>query len=111
MAVKAPKNNHQTDQWKLRCGPAGLLLFNRITGLNVLLEEIPVPASLHAKAPRRVSIALTNRCDLACDHCYAPKSPDELQFDTVTQWLAELDSHGTLGVGFGGGGADTLSQV
>jgi MoaA/NifB/PqqE/SkfB family radical SAM enzyme len=50
-----------------------------------------------------VSIALTNRCDLACAHCYAPKSRDELRFDTITRWLAELDAHGTLGVGFGGG--------
>ncbi|MHB2029890.1 MAG: radical SAM protein, partial [Acidimicrobiales bacterium] len=83
--------------------PAGLHLFNRTTGLNVLIDEMPVPASLHSRAPRQVSIALTNRCDLNCAHCYAPKSRDELRFDVVTQWLAELDSHGALGVGFGGG--------
>lgn len=96
-------NNHQADHWKLRGGPAGLHLFNRTTGLNVLLDEIPVPASLHSRAPRQVSIALTNRCDLACAHCYAPKSRDELRFEVITRWLAELDSHGALAVGFGGG--------
>ncbi|PMR75394.1 radical SAM protein [Billgrantia endophytica] len=48
-------------------------------------------------------MALTNRCDLACAHCYAPKSRDALRFDIVTQWLAELDSLGAFGVGFGGG--------
>jgi sulfatase maturation enzyme AslB (radical SAM superfamily) len=101
--VKASTNNYQADHWKLRGGPAGLHLFNRITGLNVLIDEIPVPASLHSQAPRQVSIALTNRCDLACPHCYAPKSRDELPFNLVTRWLAEVDSHGTLGVGFGGG--------
>lgn len=90
-------------QWKQRCSAAGVHLFDRTTGLNVLLDEIPVPISLHSRAPRQVSIALTNRCDLACAHCYAPKSRDELRFDVVTQWLAELDSHGALGVGFGGG--------
>ncbi|MEC7520961.1 MAG: radical SAM protein [Myxococcota bacterium] len=60
------------------------------------------PASW-SRAPRQVSIALTNRCDLACMHCYAPKSRHELPFDTVTRWLGELDAHGALGVGFGGG--------
>lgn len=101
--MKASTNNHQADHWKLRGGPAGLHLFNRTTGLNVLIDEIPVPASLHSRAPRQVSIALTNRCDLACPHCYAPKSRDELPFDVVRRWLAEVDSHGALGVGFGGG--------
>lgn len=71
--------------------------------MNVLIDEIPVPNSLYSRVPRQVSIALTNRCDLACAHCYAPKSRDQLRFDVVTQWLAELDSHGALGVGFGGG--------
>lgn len=90
-------------QWKQRCSPAGLHLFDRNTGLNVLLDEIPVPASLWSRAPRQVSIALSNRCDLACSHCYAPKSRDELRYDVVTRWLAELDASGALGVGFGGG--------
>ncbi len=97
--AKSPR----TGLWKLRCGPAGLHAFNRATGLNVLLDEIPIPASLYSRAPRQVSIALTNRCDLACAHCYAPKSGDELRYDVVTRWLTELDTSGTLGVGFGGG--------
>lgn len=71
--------------------------------MNILINEIPVPASLYSRAPRQVSIALTNRCDLACAHCYAPKSRHELRYDAVTGWLAELDASGTLGVGFGGG--------
>ena len=92
-----------TKDWKLRGGPSGLHLFNRNSGLNVLLEELPIATSLYARAPRQISIALTNRCDLACAHCYAPKSRDKLCIDTVLQWLRELDKHGTLGVGFGGG--------
>ena len=36
-----------------------LYVFDRITGLNILLDEVPVPASLHARAPRQVSIVLT----------------------------------------------------
>ena len=101
--MKVLARSHQASRWKLRGGPAGLHLFNRDSGLNVLINEIPVPAPLQSRAPRQVSVALTNRCDLACAHCYAPKSRDEIRFDDVTQWLAELDSHGALGVGCGGG--------
>lgn len=101
--MKALTDNYQREGWKLRGNPAGLHVFNRNTGLNILLDEIAVPAALHSRAPRQISIALTNRCDLACAHCYAPKSRDELRFDTVTRWLAEFDVAGTLGVGFGGG--------
>lgn len=101
--VKISKDNHRADHWKLRGGPAGLHVFNRTTGLNILSDEISVPAELWSRAPRHVSIALTNRCDLACAHCFAPKSRDELPYDTLTRWLSELDANGTLGVGFGGG--------
>lgn len=101
--MKASTKNNQADHWKLRGGPAGLHAFNRTTGLNILIDEIPVPSSLYSRAPRQVSIALTNRCDLACAHCFAPKSRDELCYDVVTLWLSELDANGTLGVGFGGG--------
>jgi len=101
--VKASADSQKTNHWKLRCGPSGLHFFNRVTGLNVLFDDVLPPASLYSRAPRQVSIAITNRCDLACAHCYAPKSLDELQFDSIVRWLTELDAHGTLGVGFGGG--------
>lgn len=92
-----------TGLWRLRFGPAGFHAFNRTTGVNVLIDEIPIPASVYSRAPRQVSIALTNRCNLACAHCYAPKCRHELRYDDVTRWLAELDTNGTLGVAFGGG--------
>ena len=66
--MKASRNR-QPDEFKLRGGPDGLHVFNRGTGLNLLIDEIPLPTALHSRAPRQVSIALTNRCDLACVHC------------------------------------------
>lgn len=95
--------SRQAQSWKLRCGPAGIHLFDRGSGMNVLLDEIPVPSSHWSRAPRQVSIALTNRCDLTCGHCFAPKSRNELRVELIARWLAELDANGTLGVGFGGG--------
>jgi sulfatase maturation enzyme AslB (radical SAM superfamily) len=88
---------------KVRAGPAGLHYFNRTTGINILVDEITPPTSTWSAAPRHVSVALTNACDLACSHCYAPKNPAILAFDRLTNWLADLDANGCIGVGFGGG--------
>jgi MoaA/NifB/PqqE/SkfB family radical SAM enzyme len=67
------------------------------------LDEIRVPVEERSRAPRFVSFALTNLCDLDCAFCYAPKHPATLDFDRVVAWAQELDKNGTLGIGFGGG--------
>jgi hypothetical protein len=94
---------HVTSHLKIRVGAAGLHLFNRNTGVNFLVDEISLPPSLWSTAPRQVSIALTNACDLLCSHCYAPKHPAALNFERLTSWLTDLDANGCIGVGFGGG--------
>jgi MoaA/NifB/PqqE/SkfB family radical SAM enzyme len=76
---------------KIRAGPDGIHLFCRSSGANVLT------------APRQVSVALTNACDLRCYYCYAPKHRAQLATGQLLGWLRELDSAGCFGVGFGGG--------
>lgn len=88
---------------KMRLGPDGIHLFARASGANLLIGEIVPPESMWAAAPRQVSIALTNTCDLSCSYCFAPKTRASLPFDRVVSWLDELDANGTIGVGFGGG--------
>jgi sulfatase maturation enzyme AslB (radical SAM superfamily) len=88
---------------KMRAGPDGLHIFDRTSGLNVLIDEATLPVSRWSKSPRQVSIALTNACDLRCQHCYAPKEAGRLGFAQVAGWLKELAENGCLGVGFGGG--------
>jgi MoaA/NifB/PqqE/SkfB family radical SAM enzyme len=88
---------------KLRFGPSGIHLFDRTSGLNLLIDELIPPEGEWAIAPRQVSIALTNACDLDCPYCFAPKSRATLAFDRIVSWLKELDANGTLGIGFGGG--------
>jgi MoaA/NifB/PqqE/SkfB family radical SAM enzyme len=88
---------------KVRLGPCGVHFFNRRTGLNILLDEVCIPRESWALAPRQVSIALTNACDLSCHYCYAPKNRAELSFNKLITWLCELDANGCLGVGLGGG--------
>lgn len=88
---------------KIRPGPAGIHVFNRVTGLNILVDEVRVPRSEWAASPRHVSIALTNTCDLNCPHCFAPRTPASLDIERLASWLHELDMNGCLGVGFGGG--------
>ena len=90
-------------RFKIRKGPDGVLLFDRHTGVNILIDEVQVSPELWDMAPRHVSIALTNVCDLSCYHCFAPKSPDSLDLERLIVWLDELNANGCIGVGFGGG--------
>ncbi len=87
----------------MRLGPSGIHLYNRASGLNILIDEFIPPKATWAAAPRQISIALTNACDLACSYCFAPKTRATLNFDRIVAWLDELDANGTIGVGFGGG--------
>jgi len=88
---------------KIRLGPDGAHLFDRQTGLNVLLDEIDPPEHAWSAAPRQISIAVTNACDLTCSYCYAPKHRAILEVSHLLSWMDELDQAGALGVGFGGG--------
>lgn len=88
---------------RIRLGPDGVHLFDRQSGLNLLLDDIPAPEHAWSTAPRQVSIALTNACDLACPYCYAPKHRAFLPLDRLLRWMDELDRAGALGLGFGGG--------
>ena len=96
---------------KFRVGPAGLHIFNRATGLNILFDEMRPNLRIWSKAPRQVSIALTNICDLACPHCYAPKNAASLPYSQLTGWLTELDENGCIGIGFGGGEPSLYSRI
>lgn len=88
---------------KKRIGPDGIHFFDRCTGLNILIDEVLPPENKWSQAPRQISIALTNVCDLHCDFCYAPKVKASLQLDQLKKWIKDLDQLGTLGIGFGGG--------
>ena len=88
---------------KSRIGPNGVHLFDRLSGLNVLLDEVRPKEAAWSKSPRQVSIALTNVCDLHCAYCYAPKHKASLNTGQILGWLRELDTAGCLGIGFGGG--------
>ena len=88
---------------KKRYGPDGIHLFDRNTGLNMLLDDEIPDSGIWTKSPRQVSIALTNICNLKCTHCYAPKSKAFLDKGIVKKWMKELDLAGSFGIGFGGG--------
>ena len=88
---------------KIRRDSSGVHFFDRRSGLNVLWDDISVPPPEWDSAPRFVSLALTNACDLQCRFCYAPKHPARLEPETVLAWAIELDETGCLGLGFGGG--------
>jgi hypothetical protein len=77
---------------KIRMSASGVHLFDRVSGVNVLLDEVRVPAGRFSRAPRYLSIALTNACELRCFYCYAPKHAAALDRDRVLAWAVELDA-------------------
>jgi len=57
----------------------GIHIYDRVTGTNILFDEIGIlPREIHP-GPRVISIALTNKCDSSCYFCYAPKTPETLE--------------------------------
>ncbi|GHG29536.1 hypothetical protein GCM10017667_78860 [Streptomyces filamentosus] len=95
---------------KIRLSASGVHLFDRVSGTNVLLDEVAVPVEQFSRAPRYLSVALTNACELRCSYCYAPKYAASLDRERVLQWAVELDAAGCLGLGFGGGEPTTYRQ-
>lgn len=89
--------------WKSRSTQQGVHYFERQTGINIFLDEVRPPEPNWSVAPRYVSVALTNACELSCPYCYASKKPARLGAQQIGPWLRELDQNGCLGVGFGGG--------
>ena len=85
----------------VRMTESGVHLFNRESGLNILLDEFH--QCTLSRAPANVSIALTGRCNLRCAHCFVSRVNYDLEYERVLGWLRELDGNGCLGVGFGGG--------
>lgn len=90
----------------------GVLFYDRDTGLNILLEEDDLKSyNIPFKPPEKfypdlMSIALTNRCNLLCHHCYAntvSKWNDYYTKDDVLKLLKVIDKLGYLSVAFGGG--------
>lgn len=81
----------------------GVHLFDRRSGTNILMDEFACSDKILSEAPANVSIALTNKCNRSCKHCFAPKSDAFLDSTAVCSWIDELNENGCLGVGFGGG--------
>jgi MoaA/NifB/PqqE/SkfB family radical SAM enzyme len=96
-------SSHGVIAIKTRLGSDGIHIFDRRSGVNILFDEIHVPVEDYSRAPRFVSFALTNACDLDCAFCYAPKHAAKLDFDQIVRWARQLDENGALGIGFGGG--------
>lgn len=89
--------------WRAHPLDGKLLLFDRDTGLNLLLEGEETQ-HLRRVAPRTLLIAVTNACNLTCGFCYRDLESRSLwRYDTLMQFCRELDEWGVLEVAFGGG--------
>lgn len=89
--------------WRAHPLDGKLLLFERSSGLNVLLEGKETEP-LRRVAPRTLLIAVTNSCNLTCHFCYRNlKSPTLWRYETLLEFCRQADEWGVLEVAFGGG--------
>lgn len=86
---------------KVRKDKDGILLFEKITGLNILMDEIEV--SSPDLSPRHVSVSLLEKCNLKCSYCYLQHSDSVLNYEILKEYIDILDRNGCLSVGLGGG--------
>lgn len=93
----------RTIRWRAHPLDGKLLLFDRDSGLNVLLEGDEV-AHIRRVAPRALLIAVTNACNMTCPFCYRDlKSPSGWRPDTLLAFCQQADDWGVLELAFGGG--------
>ncbi len=89
--------------WQFHPLDGKLLLFERDTGLNVLLEGEET-RHFQRHAPRTLLIAVTNACNLSCAFCYRDLESRSLwRYDTLLKFCQDADAWGVLEVAFGGG--------
>jgi MoaA/NifB/PqqE/SkfB family radical SAM enzyme len=80
-----------------------LLLFERDSGLNILLEGAET-AHLHRVAPRTLLIGVTNACNLTCSFCYRDlQARSAWRYDSLLTFCQAAAEWGVLEVAFGGG--------
>lgn len=80
-----------------------LLLFDRDSGLNVLLEGEETEG-LRQTAPRTLLIAVTNVCNLTCHFCYRGlTAPSLWTYDSLLEFCQQANDWGVLEAAFGGG--------
>ncbi len=88
---------------KLRTEPLGLHYFDRKTGLHFLLDEFETSVTEYSIAPRTLSLAITNKCNLNCSFCHIEKGKTSLSVDTIIKLCKEFDRLGTFDIAIGGG--------
>lgn len=88
---------------RLRIERSGYHWFDRRTGIHVLVDEIRPRDDIVSGAPRTLSIALSNVCDLRCPFCYRPKNNARLEPEFVKGIARVADVLGCLEITLGGG--------
>src|SRR3954471_8775083 len=88
---------------RVRHERSGIHLFDRQSGTHILCDELTPSPELWSVAPRTLSIALSNACDLPCYYCYRQRNTESLTLAFVQQVAKAVDRLETLEVTLGGG--------
>lgn len=90
-------------EWRALELDGQVLLFDRRTGTNVLVEN-ETTKSLRRTSPRMLQVALTNACNKTCSFCYRPlEAKSRFTFDELVDLARFCDEWGVIEIAFGGG--------
>lgn len=83
---------------------SGLHHYDRVSGMHVLLDAVPLHLDVAAKTgPRHLSLKLTDDCNLKCPYCYTRKGSQYITGDMVAAVAAAADELQVLDLTLGGG--------
>ncbi|MDD4051244.1 MAG: radical SAM protein [candidate division Zixibacteria bacterium] len=88
---------------KIRHEKEGIHYYDRRNGSHILVDEVRPQLQDLSIGPRTISIAITDDCDINCDHCHVQKGKTYLPSALIEGLCKDFDDAGTLDVALGGG--------
>lgn len=100
--------------WRQFKTPEGLLLYDRVTGLNILLESFKKHDQNFFDRPLYAQVKVTNRCNLHCSFCSQRSGgsfEDQWTFDEMFSLFKYFDEYLLMGIAIGGGEPFTFPRL
>jgi MoaA/NifB/PqqE/SkfB family radical SAM enzyme len=100
--------------WRQFETPEGLLLYDRSTGLNILLDSFKKQDHNFFDRPLYAQVKVTNRCNLRCGFCSQRSDSsfkEQWAFDELFSLFKYLDQYDLQGIALGGGEPFTFPRL
>lgn len=87
----------------IRLEAEGVHFYDRVSGQHILFDEVEVNNENLSIAPRHLSLAITNECDLSCPYCYVDLANKYMSKSEVILIANKINELGAFDISIGGG--------